>query len=396
MFVDYILNGAGHGEVAGALIESRFDPNLLRPFIDTDGKRKVIVNTGRVIFNKKTQRQEPVYNKVLLKDLNNQGIHLPVHNATSLRKEEWIHFDQVVVRAARKRLRAWSDLASQSSFSGFNGMGKMILEHETMSDPGVAITDMDGLGVGRTDSPKFQLEGLPLPITHSNFWFSQRRLATSRNTQTPLDSSMAEAAARRVSESVEKTLIGVQTGLTYGGNSTQVGGYGRTSSVYGYTNFPNRLTKTNMTAPTGSNPEVTVSEVLAARDSLFNNNFYGPFMLYHSTDWDKYLDNDYQRLVSGGNSVGGSMTLRNRLRMIEDIQDVRRLDFLNSATNPFTMIMVQMTTDVARAVEGLQITTIQWESQGGMMLNFKVMCIMVPQLRADFNGNCGIMHMTTS
>jgi hypothetical protein len=27
-----------------------------------------------------------------------------------------------------------------------------------------------------------------------------------------------------------------------------------------------------------------------------------------------------------------------------------------------------------------------------MMLNFKVMAILVPQLRADFNGNTGIVH----
>jgi hypothetical protein len=58
------------------------------------------------------------------------------------------------------------------------------------------------------------------------------------------------------------------------------------------------------------------------------------------------------------------------------------------------MVMVQMTPDVARAVNGMDITTVQWESQGGMRLNFKVMCIQVPQLRADYYGNCGILDAT--
>ena len=58
--------------------------------------------------------------------------------------------------------------------------------------------------------------------------------------------------------------------------------------------------------------------------------------------------------------------------------------------------IVQMTSDVARAVVGMDITTVQWESKGGMQLNFKVMCINVPQIRADFYGNCGILHATTS
>jgi hypothetical protein len=312
-----------------------------------------------------------------------------------LRKEEWIRLDEVVLRAARSRLRAWSDLASANTYGGFNGMSTMILEHETMSDPGEAVVDMDGLTDGRQDSPKYQLEGLPLAITHSDFWFSQRRLAVSRNRGTPLDTTMAEAAGRRVAEMIEKTLIGVETGITYGGTSGTPT-YGRTSSVYGYINFPDRLTKMNLTTPTGSNPNATVADVLAMRDQLYNANFYGPYMLYHSTDWDQYLDNDYAFSTGTGVSTPNK-TLRNRLREIEGIQDVRRLDFLTAAnSHAFTMIMVQMTQDVCRAVDGLGITTVQWESQGGMRVNFKVMTIQVPQLRADYNGNTGILHARTA
>jgi hypothetical protein len=291
----------------------------------------------------------------------------------------------VVLRAARQRLRAWADLAGANTFGGFNGMSKTILEHETMSDPGEAIVDMDGLTEGRQDQPRFQLEGLPLPITHSDFWFSSRRLAVSRNTGTPLDTTMAEAAGRRVAEMIEKTTIGVETGITYG-NSTN---YGRTSSVYGYTNFPNRITKTDLTIPTGANPEAVVQDILEMRDLLYSHNFYGPFMLYHSTGYDIFLDNDYFR--AGGTSV--LQTLRQRVAGIDGIAGIRRLDFLTSG---YVLIMVQMTSDVARAVNGMDITTVQWESVGGMRLNFKVMAIQVPQLRADFNGNTGIVHATTA
>jgi hypothetical protein len=60
------------------------------------------------------------------------------------------------------------------------------------------------------------------------------------------------------------------------------------------------------------------------------------------------------------------------------------------------MIMVQMTPDVARAVNGMDITTVQWESVGGMRLNFKVMAIQVPQLRADHYGSCGVLHAVST
>lgn len=426
MFTDFILNGQGHGEVGSVLNATahgdvRFDPGMLRPFIDDDGHRVVTVNTGRRVFSQETKRYEAEREDVRIADLMANGIYSPVFNATALRKEEWIELDRVVLRAARYRMRAWADLAAANSFGGFNGMSKMLLEHETMSDPGEAIVDMDALGEGRNDAPKFQLEGLPLPITHSDFWVSARKLAISRNSGTPVDTTMGEAAGRRVAEAIEKTTIGNQVGLTYGGSSTYVGGYGRASSVYGYTNFTPRLTKTNLTVPLGTNPEATVADVLAMRQSLYNNKFFGPFMVYHSNDWDTFLDNDYARL--GGSNA--NMTLRDRLRKIEGIQDVRRLDFLfastvttdtnsasykgpgqenltggggGSATGawPFTLLMVQMTPDVARAVNGMDITTVQWETKGGMQLNFKVMCIQVPQLRADIYGNCGILHATTA
>ena len=378
MFVcnDYILNGQGHGEFGQALDQVRYDPGLLRPYVDEQGRSCVTMNV----------RGKP--QQFTVNELISRGIQSPVFNATSLRKDEWIRMDQVVLRAVRERLRAWADLAAANSFGGFDGMSKMVLEHETMSDPGEALVDMDGITEGRTDSPLYQLQGLPLPITHSSFWFSARRLAVSRNTGTPLDTTMAEACGRRVAEMIERTTIGSVTGVTYG-NASQ---YGRTPTVYGYTNFPARITKTDLTTPTGSNPDATVADVLDMRDSMYDQGFYGPFMLYTSRDWDKYLDNDYYVLTTSG-ATAPSKTLRTRLREIEGVQDIRRLDFFNST---FSMVMVQMTSDVARAVIGLNPTTVQWETKGGSQVHFRVMAIMVPQLRADYNDKCGVLHATTA
>jgi hypothetical protein len=422
---DFIINGQGYGPVAEMLASSRWDPGLRRPYFQTKpghrnyGQACVSLNTGRMTFNKQLGREVPQRCEYTIQQAHNMGIQLPpVVNATSLRKEEWLELDKVVLKAARYRLRAYADLAAANTFGGFNAMSKMILEHETMSDALEAVVDMDGMTPARNDVPTYQLEGLPLPITHADFYLSSRRLAVSRNTGTPLDTSLGEQAGRRVAETIEKTTIGNVTGVTYGGASTHTGGYGRTSRVYGYTNFPDRLTKTNMTAPTAGGwvPSTTVSEVLACITQLADNKFFGPFMLYHSTDWDRYLDNDYYVSITSG-AVAPTKTLRQRLREIEVIQDVRRLDMLFASApttdttssnytgpggesvtgnNAFTFIFVQMTPDVARAINGMDITTVQWETEGGMKLNFKVMAIQVPQLRADRYGNCGILHATTS
>lgn len=397
MFRDFVLNGQANGAVGGMLAQHGFDVGLLRPYIErTPNGRSVpmvTINTGVTRFDEKTHEYVPVREAVPIANLGDFGLSpLPVHNATSLRKEEWTKFDTAVIKAARARLRAWSDLAAANTFGGFDGMSKMILEHETMSDPGEALVDMDGISEGRNDAPVFQLQGLPLPITHAEWNLTKRKLAVSRNTGTPLDATMAEACGRRIAETVEKTLIGIDTGVLYGGNSSQVGGYGRASQVFGYLNFPARLTKTNLTVPTGSNPEATVADVLSMVEQLQSKNQYGPYMIYHSTDWTQFMDNDYARL--GGNNA--TMTLRDRIRKIDGIQDVRRLDYLTAAkSNPFTLLMVQMTPETARAVDGLPLTTFQWEAKGGWELRFKAACIWVPQLRADYYDQCGILHART-
>ena len=376
MFVDFVLNNQGHGPIGEAIQSCRFDPGLMRPFVDHRGQKCVYALNARGIREKRT-----------IAEMMSQGVHSPVFNATTLRKDEWQKLDDVVIKAARKRLRAWSDLAGANTFGGFNGMSKTILEWEMQNDPGEAFVDMDGLSEGRTDTTLFQLQGMPLPITHVPFRYSARQLAVSRNSGTPLDTTSAEWAAQRVAEKVEQTVIGTETGMVYG-DSTR---YGATSAVYGYTNFPSRNTKTDLTTPTGSNPEAVVQDVLEMRDQLYADNFFGPFILYHSTAYDIFMDNDYFR--TGGTSA--HQTLRQRVEAIDGISAVRRLDHF-SPTSPsvYAMIMVQMTANVARAIDGMGITTIQWEGKGGMELHFKVMCIYAPQLRADYSGQCGILHGT--
>ncbi len=391
MFVDSYISTPGssyEGGVVNLFAGRRFDAGYKRPYLDKYDRPCVTVNTGRWTVEK--GEKVPLRQKVLISSLPNHMFD-PVWNATSLRKEDWIMLDTNILRSTRQRLRAWDDLMSMNPFGGFNGMAKMLLEHETMSDPGEAVVDMDGLASTRGDSPLFQLEGLPLPITHSDFWYSERRLAISRNSDTPLDSVSGEAAGRRIGERVEQTTIGTVDGISYGATGALTGGgaYSRTSAVRGYTNFSLRNTKTDLTVPTGSNPEATVQDVLEMRETMFLDGFFGPYMIYHSTSYDQFLDNDYARL--GGDNA--SMTLRDRLRRIEGITDVRRLDYLTSG---YQLLMVQMTPDVARAVNGLDLTTVQWPSKGGAQLNFKVMCIWVPQIRADYSGRCGIVHGTTS
>ncbi len=358
-----------------------FDPGLMRPYKDekgnvwvdvTKGHEIVKDNDGAVVYNTKGgPKLRPVYEPELVSERRRKD--LPVinvtGNATVLRKDQWIMIDQTVLLATRKRMQAWSDLRAANTFGGFDGMAVPILEWERLTDAGQAVVDMDGISENaRNFAPHFELQGLPLPITHSDFWLSQRFLAASRRNGGPgADTIRAEMAGRRVGESIEQTLIGTQAGTTYGDNNNYVD---TTPQVTGYTNHADRITVTGITAPDGSNGTTILTEWLDHRDEMYQRNFYGPFNLYTATSYDQFLDDEFKTQSDRG--------LRERLLSIDGISSIKRLDYL---TTSGTYLWIQMGEEI-QAVNGMEVTTVQWEAKGGLQLNFKVMAIQVPRLRA--------------
>lgn len=376
MFTDYVENGVGSFDLVDESMRTHFDPGLQRPMCANNGRTYFVVNTGQV-----KEDGTPIKKNVWKEDLQKQGVL--VSNATSLRKDEWILLDSKVLQVFRTRLRAYDDLRAANTMGGFDGMATPILQWETESDPGTAIVDMDGITTGNNDSPKFQLQSMPLPITRSDYHYSARQLAASRRIGMGLDVSSAESSARRVAEAIERTTIGTQVGMTFG--ATPAGG--NASTVFGYTNHPDRLVNTSLTVPDGTNGTTTVSEILGLLDDLNAANVFGPFVIYHSTDWTQFLGDDYK--------ADSDLTLQERIMAIEGVSDVRRLDEL---TTTFTLLIVELNSEgrTARAINGMDITTVRWQDLGGRVENFSVMAIQVPNLRSDFNGNMGLMQATTA
>jgi len=350
---DFLFNGQAVGDVATRLMQTDMNPLCLRPYMGNNGR-------------------------CYISEMGKDGkLHArPIQNATTtLRKNDWLLLDDAIVKAAQQRLRAVADLrAAGLTFTIPNGMGKTVLQTETQSDINPASVSMDGLREGQNDRPLFELTNLPLPIIHKDFHFSLRQVMASRNGGSPLDTSMGELAARKVAEEAERLVIGTSTvadQYSYGGGV-----------IYGYTDFPSRLTRT-VTAPTASGwtGATFLTDIMAMKQQSQNARHYGPWVLYVASAWDQYLDDDFK--------ANSDKTIRNRVREIEGLVDIRTLDFF---TGTFDLVLVQQSSDVAREVIGMDITTVQWDTFGGMQLNFKVMAILVPQLRADQNSRTGIVH----
>lgn len=347
--LDYIMNGQAQGDVATRLLDSDFDPNVLRPYKGPDGRAYITVNGD-----------------------DGKPKAIPINNANAtLRKDEWQLLDKAVVKAAKPRLRAIADLRARGlDFVIPNGMGKTVLQTQSQSDITGAEITMDGLEKGKGDRPHYDLTNMPLPIIHKDFSFPTRQIQTSRSGGSPLDTSMVELASRQVAQSAEQLLLGTLTTFTFGGGT-----------LYGYTNFPDRLTTTIISpAVSAWVPATAVTNVLTMVQASIAAFHFGPWMLYFGPSWSPYMNDEYK--------AQSDKTLAQRLKGIDSIVDVRMLDYLTG----YDLILVQLTPDVVREVIGMDITTIQWETSGGMEVHFKVMAIMCPQLRSDFNGNTGIVH----
>lgn len=301
---------------------------------------------------------------------NNFNVNALRTNAT-LRKDEWQHYDKAILKEVQLRLTGVSDLLSRGlSLNIPNGMGATVLQYEDESDINDASVSMDGLNDSPADRPDFQIKNLPLPITHKEYNFSSRVLAASRTTGMSLDTTMAMLAGRKIANKLEDYLFNGSGNYTFGGGT-----------IFGYTDFPQRNTITGATAWTALTGAQILDEVLSMKQLNLDAQMFGPFVLYIPSNYETVMDEDFKD--------DGDLTIRGRLLMVEGITSVKVSDFL--ADN--NVVLVQMTQDVVRMVVGMPVTNLQWETKGGLGLNFKVMTIQVPQIRSTQAGNCGVTHL---
>lgn len=296
------------------------------------------------------------------------------HNAV-LQKDEWLLFDTAVVEEAKIRLVAVADLMNANqTFNLPNAMGTTVLQWEDMEDMTAATRSMDGITRGNLDRLEFNSNQMPIHITHKDFRLNLRHLEASRKNGTPLDATHARVASRIVSESLEDALFN-GTGLTWD-NGT----------VYGYTNHPNRNTGTiSDWGASGTSGNTILTNLLSMVSALEGDRMYGPYQVYvpggSSGVWTN-LQEDFK--------ANSDRSTIERLRAVAGILDIKPCDQLADGN----VVMVQMTPDVVELVDGEEITNVQWDTDGGFQINFKVMAIQVHRLKKDAAGRMGLAHFT--
>ena len=362
MNIDFIGQGEGEGAVANHFMANgKLDPGVMRPYFDPKtGRSYMTVYTGGDPKKKESYKT------------------LQANTTGTLRRDEWKLLDEALIPIAESRLQGTQDLITRGLVYNIgNGMGTTVLEHHDVSDALEADLTMDAVTRAQNDRPVFKTTYLPLPIVHADYEINTRALNVSRNMGNALDTTLAERAARRVAEKVEKMLF-TNVNYAFGG--------GTIYSLVNYTNRNQVSIGTNWTSLSDNSSEGTVGEQIVAqvssmKQTSLDNYHYGPWVLYVPSNYETLLDNDYNSYKTA--------TIRERILKIANLQDIVVVDTL--ADN--NVLLVQTTTDVVRIVRGMGLTNVQWTTEGGMVHKFKVMTIQVPQIRSDQNGKCGIVHL---
>jgi hypothetical protein len=298
----------------------------------------------------------------------------------TLRHEEWKFFDDALVEEALIRLVGVADLVGAGLTRPVaNALGKTVFGYEKVTFMDEATVSLDGISRTNNDRQEFDLNQIPLPITHKDFFINLRELAASREKGEPLDTTQVRTAGRVVAEKAEKMLF--QGGPTFGG-----------MPIYGYMTHPDRLTQSfdsskNWGDSTKTGPSFIV-DVIAALKKLASstNRMFGPYWIYVPADAGVVIQNDY--VPQSGTAATG--TIQQRIEAVANIKAVRVADQLPTGN----VIFVQATSDVATWVSGETLQTVQWDEYGGFELNFKAFQIAVPLIRSDAQGRSGVCHLS--
>ena len=352
--------GAAQGELAGYMAaHGRLDPGHLRPWLARDGRVYVTIYNGGDPTKKESYRAVPLQTNAL-------------QTNGTLRRDEWKALDEMVLEISRTRLSGIQDLIDNNLTKSLgNAMGTTVLEYHSISDAMEADLTMDGVTRSKGDRPKYETHYLPIPIIHSDFEINARVLAASRSLGNALDVDAGAAAARKVADKLEAMLF-TDTTYTFGGGT-----------IYSYLNHPDRNTVSLGTAWTSDTAANILTDVFNMKQASIDAKHYGPWMLYIPTAYEVVLDKDYDATTPG-------KTIRERILQIAGIKGIKVVDTLTAAN----VLLVQMTSDVVRLVQGMGIQTVQWDTEGKFVSKFKVLTIAVPQIRSDQDGNSGIVHLS--
>lgn len=302
-------------------------------------------------------------------DSNGQINLSELRTNTTLRKDEWKQIDETVLDVARQRLNGVADLQAAGLVHTINDIGTTISEYERQTDLTDANVDMMGVTQGEEDRLTFDLIGIPIPLVYKDFRLNLRTLSASRSRGSNIDTLTASVASRKVSDKLESILFNGDTGITL-----------NSAVLQGYTTHDDRNTGSGSDWGTITNIYPDVNSMISDAET---DNYYGPYWLYVA----KTQFGQMRAIHTDGSGESAFERVR---RGLVALQAVKPADVLTDGS----AVLVQASREVVDLAVALNISTVQWETQGGFLNHFRVWAVMAPRIKSDSNSASGVVHYT--
>ena len=302
---------------------------------------------------------------------NNWDIDKALRTNATLPKSAWVEIDKTVLEVAGQRLNGIADLQSRNLTRDLRsgGLGIMYDYWQTMSEGGDAEQSMSGITAGAENTLDFDEQAIPLPITFVDFRIPLRKLMAMERFGSPLDTTMVAQATRKVIEKLEDCL--------FNGSSVKAGG----RTLYGYMNYTHSNALTSLAGNWSGTPANIELDVIKLITALEGDRHYGPYILYvHANEWadlrqrDSTADRTYFDIVKS-------------MKGIEDIK-------VTNALSANDIALVEMTRETVDLDVAVDVKVVEWDTHGGMQSNYKIMAVIAPRIKSDYDGRCGIVYDT--
>lgn len=328
-------------------------------------------------FNDAVATQQAIQNitqrgdnwKAILKTNQNGDI---VNNAATVHYDDYKDLTEDVIKAREFLNVGVQDLIS-AGLSQPSSISKTIVQYQTMNtfDAHVSMN-----GSNRTENQTtYDINWIPQPIYHTDFFIPWREEGFSYK-----ESDGVQEAVFRVNE--------LQDEVLFNGASLSVKVSGVDAPLYGYTNHPDTITKTDLTDWANStNIDLITPEAVALIGLLFvGGRVMEPnsVMMYVATDIWSNLQSDYS-------SLKGDRTVLERLNAISEIGGVKPQKDLVAGS----VVCVEMRPRTVQLSIAQLPVAVPWV-KGHQLENgrFTIYSCMVAKIKADRTGKAGVVYGT--
>lgn len=278
------------------------------------------------------------------------------------------------------------------------------ISHHVEDDESGAVVDRNILARGEFTLPDRTEVIIPIYYIFSDFQLSLPEMETSRNRgqDVPLDVNLIRKKARDVAEKVEETVVKGLNGTaalpSIGGNSTK-----------GLVNAPSVQTVTLDSSQAWNHASKTIASILKDIEGIIVKfdtiKAFGPIDIVIPLSWMTALST---RVNSSTDRtplqvINESLAqLKSRPVTIIDADTLptdTAVAYLRSST-AFDIILGDFggsgAADDPNAPDSnpVPITVLPWQTHGGLMFNWKIMCCVIPRPKRTYSNKCAIVKLS--